>query len=119
MTWAMFGHAINKIQDFQLVNLQWGDNSSRVMQNLDQQQKFLQSLLCFVLYGHYYMYINYIPYDQNTANKEHECEYDTQLGRRKIISCIIYYYYLFLQKLLGLRIYLENQIVNSRKPNCR
>ena len=83
MRWVMFhGHAINKIH-FQLINLQWEANYSSLMQNLDQQQTVLQSLLRFVLYRHYY--INYIPYDQKTANKEHDCEYITQL-RRKMIN---------------------------------
>mgnify|MGYP001804902824 CR=1 FL=1 len=84
MRWTMFhGHAINKVY-FQRVNLQWGANYSSVMQSLVQQQTFFQSLLRFVLYGHYY--INYIPYDQKTANKEHDCEYITQLGQRKMIN---------------------------------
>ena len=41
---------IKKIQYFQLVNLLRGDNSSHLMQKLDQQYKFLQSLLCFNIF---------------------------------------------------------------------
>ena len=52
-------------------------------------------LLCNDLYGHYYV-LNYIRYYQKIANKEHECEYITQLGRQIIINKIIYTDY-FLQ----------------------
>ena len=53
------------------------------------------TLLCNDLYGHYYV-LNYIRYYQKIANKEHECEYITQLGRQTIINKIIYTDY-FLQ----------------------
>ena len=53
------------------------------------------AFMCNDLYGRYYV-SNYVRYDQKRANKEHDCEYITQLGQRKIISKIIYYYY-FLQ----------------------
>ena len=46
---------------------------------------FVMAHMCNVLYGHYYVF-NYIQYDQKTANEEHECEYITQLGQRKIID---------------------------------